>query len=450
MKKQLLIIYLIVMLVSLISPASADNTLSNNDIARSINFTWLLIAAFLVFFMQVGFAMLGAGIIRVKNSLNFFTMVFMDFSLGALAFWSIGFALMFGGSNASIGLDLGNAYVGYSGFLLAGKTFDNYSAGFMLFQVMFAAATVSIVACAVVERLKFKAYLLYTVAVTAIIYPIYGHWIWGGGWLSQLGVKDFAGSGAVHAVGGFVALAGAYLLGPRIGKFDKDGKPNVIPGHDITYIVIGTFILIFGWFGFNAGSTLSATDLRISVIALNTFMAAAAGATSVCFLMVSRSGKADITMICNGALGGLVAITGPCAYVAPWAAVLIGMVGGIIFVKAYSFVEWKLKIDDPVGAIACHAANGIWGLLAVGIFADGSYQGVTGLIAGNTDQIYIQLIGAITAIVWAFGMGYIVFSLIDRITGLRVSPEEELQGLDICEHGICAYPEFSVNSKDTR
>lgn len=443
MKKQILIFYLSVILGVLISPVSAETAISNE---QPINLIWLLVAAFLVFFMQVGFAMLGAGIIRGKNSLNFFTMVFMDFSLGALAFWAFGFAIMFGGSKASIGLDLGNAYVGYSGFLLLGKTFDTYSAGFLLFQIMFAAAAVSIVACAVVERLKFRAYLIYTVAVTAIIYPIYGHWIWGGGWLAQLGVKDFAGSGAVHAVGGFVALAGAYLLGPRIGKFDKEGRPNVIPGHDITYIVIGTFILIFGWFGFNAGSTLAATDLQISVIALNTFMAAAAGATSACFLMLSRSGKADITMICNGALGGLVAITGPCAYVAPWAAVLIGLIGGVIFVKAFSFVETKLKIDDPVGAIACHAANGIWGLLAVGIFADGSYQGVTGLIAGNTSQIYIQLIGAITAMVWAFGMGYILFSLIDRTSGLRVSPEQELQGLDLNEHGICAYPEFTGNN----
>ncbi|HEY9204530.1 MAG TPA: ammonium transporter [Candidatus Methanoperedens sp.] len=440
--------YLIILAVFIIPVSAAD--FSNDDFARSINFTWLLVAAFLVFFMQVGFAMLGAGIIRVKNSLNFFTMIFMDFSLGALAFWAVGFALMFGGSNPSLGLDLGNTLVGFSGFMLSGQANDNYSAGFLLFQIMFAAAAVSIVACAVVERLKFRAYLIYTLAVTTVIYPIYGHWIWGGGWLSQIGVKDFAGSGAVHAVGGFVALAGAYLLGPRLGKFDKDGKPNVIPGHDITYIVIGTFILIFGWFGFNAGSTLAATDLRISVIALNTFMAAAAGATSACFLILGKSGKADITMICNGALGGLVAITGPSAYVAPWAAVLIGLIGGIIFVKAYWFVEWKLRIDDPVGAIACHAANGIWGLLAVGIFANGTYQGVTGLIAGNTNQLYIQSIGAITAIVWAFGTGYILFSLIDRTIGLRVKPEQELQGLDIGEHGISAYPEFTSSFRDGR
>ena len=440
---------LIILSLFFISPVSAGDG-TNNDFSQSINFTWLLLAAFLVFFMQVGFAMLGAGIIRVKNSLNFFTMVFMDFSLGALAFWAVGFALMFGGSNPSLGLNLGNQYVGYSGFLLMGQTYNNYSAGFLLFQIMFAAAAVSIVACAVVERLKFKAYLLYTLAVTTIIYPIYGHWIWGGGWLAQMGVKDFAGSGAVHAVGGFVALAGAYLLGPRIGKYDKDGKPNAIPGHDITYIVIGTFILIFGWFGFNAGSTLAATDLRISVIALNTFMAAAAGATSACFLLLSKSGKADITMICNGALGGLVAITGPSAYVAPWAAVLIGLIGGIIFVKAYWFVEWKLKIDDPVGAVACHAANGVWGLLAVGIFADGTYQGITGLIAGNSHQLYIQAVGAAAAVAWAFGMGYIMFSLIDRTVGLRVKPEEELQGLDIGEHGISAYPEFTANMRDGR
>ena len=422
--------------------------LTEKNIENSINFTWVLIAAFLVFFMQVGFAMLGAGIIRTKNTLNFFTMVFMDFSLGALSFWAVGFALMFGGSHLAPGLDAGSDLLGYSGFLLSGLAGDNYTAAIFLFQIMFAAAAVSIVACAVVERLKFRAYLIYTVVVSALIYPVYGHWVWGGGWLASMGVKDFAGSGVVHAVGGFVAIAAAWVLGPRIGKYDKNGKANVIPGHDITYIVIGTFILIFGWFGFNAGSTLAATDLRISIVALNTFMAAAAGAVSACLLMLNKSGKADITMICNGALGGLVAITGPCAYVSSASAVIIGLVGGFIFVKAYSFVEWKLKIDDPVGAIACHAANGIWGLLAVGIFANGTYQGVTGLIAGNAHQLFVQFIAVITAAVWAFGTGYILFKLIDSTIGLRVSPEEELDGLDIGEHGISAYPEFTSEYKD--
>jgi Amt family ammonium transporter len=421
----------------------------------SLNFTWVLVAAFLVFFMQVGFAMLGAGILRAKNATNFFTMVFMDFSLGAIAFWAVGFAIMFGGSGLASGLEHGNKIIGYSGFFLRGDAYDVWTSALFLFQIMFAAAAASIVACAVVERLKFKAYMLYTIGVTALIYPVYGHWMWGDGWLASLpfgvGARDFAGSAVVHMIGGLVALSGAYMLGPRIGKYNADGTPNVIPGHNMTYIVIGTFILIFGWFGFNAGSTLAATDLRISVIALNTFLAASAGASSACLIMLYKTGKADITMISNGALGGLVAITGPCAYVAPWASVIIGAVGGAVFIAAFWFIEWKLKVDDPVGAIACHAANGVWGMIALGIFADGSYGGVKGLIVGEAGQLVAQLVAVGAALAWGLGMGLLLFGTLKYTIGIRVSPEEELQGLDITQHGAGSYPEFvATGAKDGR
>lgn len=459
MRTQIAMLFVLLLLAAPVfaGDPSGAKTFSEDvaGIKTSVNFTWVLIAAFLVFFMQVGFAMLGAGVLRAKNATNFFAMVFMDFSLGALAFWVIGFSLMFGGSKLSPGLDFGNPLFGFSGFFLSGDAYDVTTATIFLFQIMFAAAATSIVACAVVERLKFRAYMLYTIAVTGLIYPIYGHWMWGGGWLSTLpfgaGAKDFAGSGVVHMIGGFVALAGAYMLGPRIGKYNKDGTPNVIPGHDMTYIVIGTFILIFGWFGFNAGSTLAASDLRMSIVALNTFLAAAAGASAACITMIAKTNKADMTMICNGALGGLVAITGPCAYVAPWAAVLIGAVAGVIFIAAFWFVEWKLKIDDPVGAIACHAANGLWGLLALGIFADGTYQGVKGLLFGDAGQFIAQAIAAGTAVVWGLGMGLLLFWSLKKTIGIRVSPEEELQGLDLNQHGMATYPEFvSTGAKDGR
>lgn len=428
-------------------PSGADTY--KDDIAGmklAVNFTWTLIAAFLVFFMQAGFAFLGAGALRVKNTVNYFTKSYMDFSIGALAYWAVGFGLMFGGSKLYPGLDAGNSWIGWSGFFLSGDAYDVQTIMFWMFQVVFAATAATIVAGAVAERLKIQAYLIYSALVTAFIYSIYGHWIWGGGWLSTLpfgvGARDFAGSGAVHAIGGFVAMAGAWLLGPRIGKYNKDGTPNAIPGHDVTYIVMGTFFLFFGWFGFNPGSTLAATDLRISVIAVTTFLAGAAGATFVCYATYFKTGKVDIALTCNGALAGLVGITAGAAYVAPWAAVVIGIISGIIIMVGVWFTEWKLKIDDPVGAISCHAYNGVWGLLAVGIFADGTYGGVKGLIVGETGQFIAQVIDAVTVAVWAFGTGLILFGILKYTIGIRVPPEEEMSGLDVVEHGTSAYPEF--------
>jgi Amt family ammonium transporter len=413
----------------------------------ALNFAWTLVAAFLVFFMQAGFAFLGAGAIRTKNTVNYFAKSYMDFSIGAIAYWAIGFALMFGGSQFFAGLESGNSIIGWSGWFLAGDAYDVSTMMFWMFQVVFAATAATIVAGACAERLKLQAYLIYSGIVTALIYSIYGHWVWGGGWLSTLpfgvGARDFAGSGVVHAVGGFVSLAGVLLLGPRIGKFNNsNGKPTAIPGHDVGYIVMGTFILFFGWFGFNAGSTLAATDLRISVIAVNTFLAGAAGAVLVCYWTYFKTGKADIVLICNGALAGLVGITASCAYVPTWAAVVIGTISGIIVMFGIWFNEWKLRIDDPVGAVAVHGYNGIWGLIAVGIFADGTYGGVSGLIAGNGGQLVAQLIDAATVMVWALGTGLLLFGIIKHTVGLRVPPEEELMGLDIGEHGITAYPDF--------
>lgn len=409
----------------------------------SINYTWTLICAFLVFFMQAGFAFLGAGLIRAKNTLNYLTKSYMDFSAAALSFWAFGFALMFGGSKLAPGLEAGNGWFGYSGFFLAGDSYDVSTAMFWLFQMVFAATAATIVAGAVAERLKFQAYLLYSFFVTAIIYPVYGHWVWGGGWLATLpygaGAKDFAGSGVVHAVGGLVALAGAWLVGPRTGKYNSDGTPNAIPGHNLVYVIIGTFILFFGWFGFNPGSTLAATDLRISVIAVNTFLAGAVGAVVIIYLSYFMTGKADTVLACNGALAGLVGITAPCAYVAPWAAIVIGAMAALIMRISLWFVEYVLKVDDPVGAVSVHGAGGLWGLLSLGIFADGTYQGVRGLIMGETGQLIAQAISCLAVFAWALGMGLLTFFILKHTVGIRVPIEEELQGLDLIEHGMEAY-----------
>ena len=444
------VLLLLLTTIAMAGDPNGSNTYTD-DVAGmklAVNFAWTLIGAFLVFFMQAGFAFLGAGALRVKNTVNYFAKSYMDFSIGALAYWAVGFALMFGGSKLYAGLEDGNSIIGWSGWFLSGNSYDVSTMMFWMFQVVFAATAATIVAGACAERMKLQAYLIYSGIVTAVIYAIYGHWVWGGGWLATLpygvGVRDFAGSGVVHAVGGMVALAGIYLLGPRIGKFNKDGVPNAIPGHDVPMIVMGTFFLFFGWFGFNPASTLAATDLRISVIAVNTFLAGAAGATLVCYYTFFKTKKVDIALTCNGALAGLVGITASCAYVPTWAAVVIGVVSGFIVMYGIKFNDWVLKVDDPVDAVAVHGYNGLWGLLTVGIFADGTYGGVSGLIVGNTSQIIAQLIDMVVVVVWAFGTGYILFYIIKKIVGLRVSPEEELTGLDLGEHGYSAYPEFVI------
>jgi Amt family ammonium transporter len=426
-------------------PSGAD-TLAGDPTA-AVNMAWTLIAAFLVWFMQLGFAFLGAGLIRAKNNVNYWTKSFMDFCISSLGFWAFGFALMFGGSKLFSGLDLGNSVFGYSGFFLSGQGYDVSTIMLWFFQMVFAATACTIVAGAVAERMKITAYLAYSFIIGAIIYPVYGHWVWGGGWLGSLsilgttGVKDFAGSGVVHMVGGLAALIGAAMVGPRIGKFNKDGTPNYIKGHNLPFVVSGTFILFFGWFGFNPGSTLAATDLRISVIAVNTFLAGVTGAVVALYYGFARTGKMDIILGCNGTLAGLVAITAPCAYVPPWAAVIIGAVSVPFMLATANIVERRLKVDDAVGAVPVHFGAGLWGLLAVGIFADGTYGGVSGLIAGQAGQLVLQIIDIAALVAWVAPTAFVTFWLIRKTTGLRASREEELQGLDIPEHGIEAYPE---------
>ena len=424
---------------------SGGDTLAADPTAP-VNMAWTLVAAFLVFFMQLGFGFLGAGLIRKKSSVNYWTKSFMDFCIASLGFWAFGFALMFGGSAAFPGLELGNSFLGYSGFFLSGESYDVSTIMFWFFQMVFAATACTIVAGAVAERMKITAYLAYSFILGAIIYPIYGHWVWGGGFLSNItiggatGVADFAGSGVVHMVGGLAALIAAAMVGPRIGKFNKDGTPNTIKGHNPSYVVIGTFILFLGWFGFNAGSTVAATELRISVITVNTFLAAATAAIVALYWRFATTGKTDITVACNGALAGLVGITAPCAFVAPWAAVVIGIVAVPFMFLTGHIVERVMKVDDAVGAVPVHFGAGIWGLLSVGIFADGTY-GVSGLIAGNWGQLVLQVIDIVALIVWVGITVSLLFWLIKVTMGLRASRKEELEGLDITEHGLEAYPE---------
>ena len=424
-------------------PAGAATLAANAS--APIDYVWVLVCGFLVFFMQAGFAMVEAGFCRAKNATNLMAKNTIDFVVASLVFMAFGFAFMMGTDFKGL--------IGISGWFLRGENYDVGRYLLFFWQLVLAGTAATIVSGAVAERLKFKAYFLYSLAVTAIIYPIYGHWVWGGGWLSKLsfgaGHVDFAGSGVVHTIGGFVGLAGAIALGPRFGKFGKDGKPKAIPGHSIVLAALGTFILWFGWFGFNPGSTFSAHQLRIAVIAVNTNLAAAAGAAVAILLVFAKTRKWDVGMMLNGCLAGLVAITAPCAWVEAWAAVVIGAVAGLLVILSVYFWE-NVGVDDPVGAVSVHGINGIWGLLSVGLFADGTYGLCTseaplvkGLFyGGGAGQLAAQAIGAAVCACWAFGLGFIVFKLMDKYFGIRVSPNEEIKGLDLQEHGTPAYPNF--------
>ena len=416
-----------------------------SDPNTAVNFAWVLIAAALVFFMQAGFALVETGMCRAKNAVNILTKNFMDFSIGGLAFWAFGFAVMFGGSKAASGLSLGNRFFGFSGFFLSGAAYDVRTAELWIFQMVFVATAATIVSGSMAGRTKIVSYLAYSFIISSVIYPIYGHWIWGGGWLSRLpfgaGAVDFAGSGVVHTVGGLMALTGAVVLGPRTGKYDENGIPQKMPGHNVTYVILGTLILFFGWFGFNAGSTMAATDLRISIIAVNTFLSGVTAAVVVVYWIYLKTAQIDLLAAANATLAGLVSITASCAYVPPWAAVVTGAIGGILMQWGTGFVEKTLKIDDPVGAVSVHGLAGLWGVLAVGIFADGTYRGVSGLIVGNTRQIIAQAISAVVLIVYTLSAGFLTFSLLKKSTGLRASREEEEVGLDLSEHGLTCYGE---------
>ena len=419
-----------VALITGYSVAFAQDITSDADkLDQNANIIWML-GAFLVFFMQAGFAFLGAGLIRAKNTTNYMTKSFMDFAIASLSFWAFGFALMWGTSAAGI--------AGNTNYFLTdaadGQTYVDF-----VFQMVFAGTAATIVAGAVAERTKTQAYLAYSFIIGAIIYPLYGHWVWGGGWLGAMdkidlpAAADYAGSGVVHAVGGFVALAGAVVVGPRIGKFNADGSANVIAGHNVGYVVIGTFILFFGWFGFNIN-----TGDSIGLNAIYTLMAGATGSIVALYIRLVQTGKTDILIACNGALAGLVGITAGAAFVEPWSAVAIGAIAAPIMMASLLLIERVLKIDDPVGAISVHGVTGLWGLLAVGIFANGN-NGVEGLVVGEGKQIISQLISMGVVLAWGLVTGFALFMLLKVTMGVRATEAEELEGLDISEHRLPAY-----------
>jgi len=413
-----------------------------STLTQGLNTVWVLLGAFLVFFMQAGFGMVEAGFIRAKNTCNILTKNFMDFCMATLGFFLVGYALMFG---------KGNAFIGLTGWCLAGL--EPVASGiplyaFWLFQAAFCGAAATIVAGGMAERMKFPAYMIYSFLISALIYPVIGHWIWGGGWLSGMGFADFAGSTVVHTVGGVAALIGTKFLGPRDGKYKLDGKANVLAGHNIPLASLGVFILWFGWFGFNAGSTLSVGDgSLIGRVALNTNIAAAIGGLVAIAVVWKKFGKPDLSMAMNGALAGLVAVTAPCAFVEPWAAALIGGAAGYIVVRGVELLD-KLQIDDPVGAFPVHGMCGIWGTLCVGIFGKASLGLANNgfVYGGNPMQLGIQIVGSVSTIVFVLITMGIVFKLIDLTVGLRVERKEELRGLDIAEHGMEAYGGFQIFS----
>ena len=391
-------------------------------------------AAALVFFMQAGFAMVETGLTRAKNAINIMMKNLMDFSMGSIAYWAIGFGLMFGATTSG--------WFGTSGFFLSDFTSegDPWVLAFWMFQVVFAATAATIVSGAMAERTKFSGYLTYSAVISGLIYPIFGSWAWGslyngGGWLEGLGFIDFAGSTVVHSVGGWAALAGAIVLGPRLGKYTKDGKIKPILGHNMPLAALGVFILWLGWFGFNPGST-TAANKDIAMIFVNTNLAAAAGSILAMFVSWIKFGKPEVGMSLNGALAGLVAITSPCATVSPLSAIVIGSIAGVLVVFSVLFFD-KIRVDDPVGAISVHGVCGAWGTLAAGIFNMGGT---------SLNIIGVQMLGIAACFLWVFPTAFALFKLIEKTIGLRVSPEEELEGLDFVEHGGNAYPDFEVTS----
>ncbi len=439
----------------------------------SLNFVWTLVAGFLVMFMQAGFALAETGFTRARNAAHTMMMNFMVYALGILGFWVCGFALQMGGSGAPMGAALsvpetmnklvgpsigGNVWglFGGTGFFLSGVSYDVAAFALFLFQMVFMDTALTIPTGSMAERWKLSAFVIYGLVVSAVVYPLFACWAWGGGWLSTLGkyvglghgYVDFAGSGVVHLTGGVMALVGAIVLGPRIGKYVK-GEAQAIPGHNLPMAVLGCFILAFGWFGFNAGSTLAGTDLRISVVAVNTMLASASGALLAFLYTWRKFGRPDLSMAVNGMLAGLVAITAPCAFVNAPVAVLIGAVSGVLVVAAALFIENRLKIDDPVGAIAVHGVNGAWGLIALGLFADGTYggglnggpaAGVAGLFYGDPKQLVAQVVGIGANLLWVGGSSFALFKILDLTLGMRVSAEQEMQGLDFNEVSAPAYP----------
>jgi Amt family ammonium transporter len=463
--------------------ADVVNQVGQNRIA--INFVWTLVAGFLVMFMQAGFALVETGLCRAKNANHTMMMNFMVYGFGLFAYWVMGFAIQQGGSAGISNLGgmnpLNNEFklslfgkdwglFGTKGFFLSGDTYDVGVMVLFLFQMVFMDTATTIVTGAAAERWKFAAFAISTFCLGAITYPLFGNWAWGGGWLSQLGVNfklghgycDFAGSGVVHSVGGLTALAVAMIIGPRIGKYNRDGSPNAIPGHDITMVLLGCFILAFGWFGFNPGSTLGASgngNLRIGSIAVNTMLAGCTGSFGAILYMWIRFGKPDASMSGNGLLAGLVAITAPSGFVNTVGSAIIGFSAGVLVCLSVEFLERVFKIDDPVGATSVHGTCGLYGVLCVGLFADGtsnyggSWNGVdgsvTGLFYGDPGQFVAQLLGVCTLVGVIFTLSYVLNWIVDVFVGQRVSADAELEGLDLPEMGALGYPEFQLVTPGT-
>jgi Amt family ammonium transporter len=484
------------LVLALPSAASAQDAPTAESVQEGVtafgqqtNLLWIVLGAVLVVFMQAGFALVETGFCRAKHAAHVMSTNFAIFGLGFVGFFLFGYAFMFGGYSYVLpGFDFGySAPVGgpligsgewvflwKGGFALGdiGKAGGAAVAGFFLYMVAFMDTVATIPTGAMAERWKWKAFVGWGLFCGAVYYPLFGAWTWGGGWLSQLGNSsdlgfgyvDFAGSGVVHAVGGVAALAGALVLGPRIGKFNKDGTANTIPGHHVPMAMLGCFILLFGWFGFNAASTLAATDIQFAVVAVNTALAGAFGATASMFWIMWRTGKPDPGMMVNGMLAGLVAITAPCAFVDPYVAAIIGAIAGVLVILAFNFIEGKLKVDDPVGAVAVHGVNGLFGVLCVGLFANGKYgagwnltasgaaaeaTGVTGVfydVELGIRQLGAQAIGSVVICTVIFGVAFAFFKVQNAIMkgGIRPDAEEEIAGMDLPEMGVLAYPEFTL------
>jgi ammonium transporter, Amt family len=449
----------------------AQSSLVSSSDLTTFNLAWVLVGGFLVMLMQVGFAMLETGFTRSKNAVNTMAMNLMIYPIGIIGFWMTGYALMTGGiaqwpslgatgiASHELSLHLaGHAFglLGARKFGLLSVSHDSASLAMFLFAAVFMNIAATIPIGAMAERWKFSAFFIFGLFMSMFLYPLYGNWVWGGGWLAQMGVNfalghgqvDFAGSSVVHMTGGVTALAGVIVLGPRIGKFRRGGAIGALPGHNLPMAIVGTLILGFGWFGLTTGSTLAASDPRIGLIAANTMLASAASALTALLYLWHRYDKPDIAMACNALLGGLVAISAPCAFVTPAAAVMIGAIAGLLVVAAVFALERRFRIDDPVGAIAVHGVCGAWGALALGLFADGSYgEGwngvagpVRGLLFGDASQFVAQLIGVAVNIVVVFGLAITFFVIIDRTIGNRVAAEVEWTGLDALEMGSDAYP----------
>ncbi len=461
-------------------PATPDGALTHGEIG--LNLLWIVIGAVLVIFMQAGFALVETGFCRAKHAAHVVSTNFAIFGLGFVAFTAVGFSFMFGGFSypGYFGMDepVGQALIGAGnhvflwggGWFLSGKANDVSVLAFFLYMVAFMDTVATIPTGAMAERWKFKSFVGWGLFCGAVYYPLFGAWTWGGGWLAKLwdtaslghGYVDFAGSGVVHAMGGAAALAGALVLGPRLGKYGPDGEVRTIAGHHIPMAMLGTFILLFGWFGFNAASTFAATDHRFATVAANTAIAGAFGSIAAMFWVWGRTGKPDPGMMVNGMLAGLVAVTAPCAFIQPWHAAIIGTIAGALVIEAFWIIERKLKIDDPVGAIAVHGVNGIFGVLCVGLFADGAYgqgwngkgfdaagklvetKGVTGLFYGDAGQLGAQAIGALVIAVGFTAFAFAFFTIQNALTkgGIRSAEADELAGLDLPEMGVLAYPEF--------